>query len=381
MSPRIYRKLAVLTEGSTDIHRNKTAMGLLRFRPEDVVCVIDRQLAGGDLGGTLGGLGRSIPVVSEAIDAKSLGAEWLVIGVSTPGGYLPPHLKQVVYDAIKLRIGIISGLHESVNGDPNLVSMSARYAVELVNLRTIPNDFDPTVGTARARHTHAPRVLTVGTDANVGKTTTSLMLHHHLTTVEGLRSRFVATGQDGILITGKGLCIDRCIADFASGTVERLILAEDRDCDLLMVEGQNGLFSPCFSGTALSLLHGTCPDAMVLCHRVGRDSLRHTDVPMPSLTTQIQAIEAMLRPLHPGRVVAVGLNTNGLSEADARQALKDAAAETGLPTADVVRDGATGCAVLAKAIRKALGRKLRAARPARKTTKMPAKRATKARAH
>ena len=46
---RVYQRLAVLTEGSLDIFRNKTAMNLLRFRPEDVVCVIDTKHAGGDL--------------------------------------------------------------------------------------------------------------------------------------------------------------------------------------------------------------------------------------------------------------------------------------------------------------------------------------------
>ena len=144
-----FRSLAVLTEGGLDIYRNKTAVTLLRFRPQDILCVIDSQHAGNDLF-ALTGLGKGIPIVASIEEALPLQIEWLVIGVSTPGGYLPKHLRPQVYDAIRNRIGVISGLHESVNGDPNLVSLAARHCVELVNLRRIP-EMEPHISTAKAR--------------------------------------------------------------------------------------------------------------------------------------------------------------------------------------------------------------------------------------
>jgi hypothetical protein len=67
----LYRKLAVLTEGTRDIYRNKTALGLLRFRPEDVVCVIDSANVGADLGQLLG-ISAKIPVVGSIADAAAL---------------------------------------------------------------------------------------------------------------------------------------------------------------------------------------------------------------------------------------------------------------------------------------------------------------------
>ncbi len=144
-----YRRLAVLTEGGLDIYRNKTAMNLLRFRPEDVACVIDSKHAGHDLH-ALTGIGAGIPIVSGIVEAMPLGVEWLVIGVATPGGYLPNDLRPQVYDAIRNRVGVISGLHESVNGDPNLVSLAARHCVELVNLRRV-GDIEQVISTAKAR--------------------------------------------------------------------------------------------------------------------------------------------------------------------------------------------------------------------------------------
>ena len=178
MTTTLYRRLALLTQGGLDIYRNKTAMGMLRFRPDDVVCVIDAKHVGQDLQ-TLTGVGAGIPIVGSIDEAVALGIEWLVIGVATPGGTLPDEIKVQVYDAIRHRIGIISGLHESVNGDPNLVSLAARYAVELVNLRKLPIE-DWHIGKAQARHTTAFRVLVVGTDANIGKNTSELELERHL---------------------------------------------------------------------------------------------------------------------------------------------------------------------------------------------------------
>ncbi len=345
----IYRKLAVLTEGSSDIYRNKTAMGLLRFRPEDVLCVIDTNHVGTDLQALLG-IDSRIPVVGSIPEAAQLGVEWLVIGINTPGGFLPDSIRHHVYEAIKQRIGVISGLHESVNGDPNLVSLSARYAVELVNLRATPDD--RMVCTGLARRTKAFRLLTVGTDANIGKTTVSLTLQRHLNQVKGYRTRakFVSTSQDGILITGKGVAVDRMISDFAGGMVERLVLDADRDADVLVIEGQNSIFSPCYSGTALSLVHGSCPDGMILCHNPKRTQIRHTDAAMPSLKTYIETYERLLAHIHPGKVLAIALNTLELTPEEAQAAIARVTAETGLPTADVIREGEAGCRRIAEAV-------------------------------
>lgn len=345
----IYRRLAVLTEGTRDIYRNKTAMGLLRFRPEDVKCVIDSNHVGTDLP-SMPGIDAKIPVVGAIRDAVALGVEWLVIGVNTPGGSIPDSIRPLVYEAIRNRIGVISGLHESVNGDPNLVSLAARYAVELVNLRATPDD--RIVSTGKARSTKAFRVLTVGTDANIGKTTVSLMLERHLNSVKSYHAvaGFVSTSQDGILITGRGVAVDRMISDFAGGMVEQLVLSNDRGHDILVIEGQNSILSPCYSGTAMSLVHGSCPDAMILCHNPRRTMLRHTDAPVPPLATYIDLYERVLAPIHPGKVVGIALNTLELTDAEAAQAIAAAAKETGLPVADVIREGFEGCKRLALAV-------------------------------
>jgi uncharacterized NAD-dependent epimerase/dehydratase family protein len=380
-TPTLYRRLALLTQGGHDIYRNKTAMGMLRFRPDDVVCVVDANHAGEDLQ-ALTGAGSGIPIVATVQEAVALGIDWVVIGIATPGGLLPDELRLQVYDAIKQRVGVISGLHESVTGDPNVVSLAARYAVELVNLRKLPNEDFP-IGTAQARHTSAFRVLVVGTDASIGKTTTALELTRHLE-ARGINARFVSTGQDGKLVTGRGICIDRVISNFASGAVEGLVTSEAKLGDILIIEGQDGLLSPPYSGVALSLLHGSCPDAMVLCHAPTRTVHRHTDVPIPPLPAYRRLYEDMLAPLHPGKVIAVALNTLGLDAKTAQAEIAAASKSTGLPCVDVVRvlPGNGGCEELANAVLaawEAAGSARRVtAKAARKTSKKSRAKKTKA---
>ena len=380
-TPTLYRRLALLTQGGHDIYRNKTAMGMLRFRPDDVVCVVDANHAGEDLQ-ALTGAGAGIPIVATVQEAVALGIDWVVIGIATPGGLLPDELRLQVYDAIKQRVGVISGLHESVTGDPNVVSLAARYAVELVNLRKLPNEDFP-IGTAQARHTSAFRVLVVGTDASIGKTTTALELTRHLE-ARGINARFVSTGQDGKLVTGRGICIDRVISNFASGAVEGLVTSEAKLGDILIIEGQDGLLSPPYSGVALSLLHGSCPDAMVLCHAPTRTVHRHTDVPIPPLPAYRRLYEDMLAPLHPGKVIAVALNTLGLDAKTAQAEIAAASKSTGLPCVDVVRvlPGNGGCEELANAVLaawEAAGSARRVtAKAARKTSKKSRAKKTKA---
>ena len=348
---RIYKRLAVLTEGGLDLYRNKTAMGLLRFRPEDVLCVIDSKHAGANLSQIIG-FDIDVPIVGSIREAVRFGVEWLVIGVATPGGYLPEGLRPQVYEAIRNRIGVISGLHESVHGDPNLVALGCRYAVELVNLRQVP-DHDPVISTGKARRTKGYRTLVVGTDANIGKTTAALTIERHINATKSYRTkaRFVSTSQDGILITGRGVAIDRVISDFAGGMVENLVLADDRSgADLLIIEGQNSILSPCYSGTALSILHGACPDALVLCHNPARTTFRHTDVPVPALKVFVDLYERLAAPINPAKVVAIVLNTLGMDDDAAAAAMQAAAKETGLPVADIHREGTEGCARIADAI-------------------------------
>jgi uncharacterized NAD-dependent epimerase/dehydratase family protein len=155
----------------------------------------------------------------------------------------------------------------------------------------------------------------------------------------GVRARFVATGQTGIMIAGKGIAIDRVISDFASGAMESLILDHAPGADVLFVEGQGGINHPAYAPVTLALLYGSAADALILVHLATRTEIEPYGTPLLSYRELIRIHEQLCAGVKPAKVVGIALNTSGLDEADARQEIARAKAETGLPADDVVRFG------------------------------------------
>jgi uncharacterized NAD-dependent epimerase/dehydratase family protein len=155
---------------------------------------------------------------------------------------------------------------------------------------------------------------------------------------DGHRVAFAATGQTGILVEGQGIAVDAVVADFIAGAAERLTLEAARDADIVLVEGQGSIVHPSYSGVTYGLMHGTLPHAMVLCAQPSRKAINRQEwVPIPPLAELVRMHEASLAPLRPSKTIAIALNTYDLSDADARAAIRDAEAETGLPATDPVR--------------------------------------------
>ena len=75
------------------------------------------------------------------------------------------------------------------------------------------------------------------------------------------------------MIEGWGIAVDAVVADFIAGAAERLVLEGSRDADVVLVEGQGSINHPGYSGVTLGLLHGSCPDALILCHQSTREYL------------------------------------------------------------------------------------------------------------
>ena len=185
-------------------------------------------------------------------------------------------------------------------------------------------------------------VLTVGTDCNVGKMTAQLQLTRELNE-RGVRTRFVATGQTGIMIEGWGIAVDAVVADFIAGAAERLVLEGSRDADIVLVEGQGSINHPGYSAVTLGLLHGSCPDALDplppdqpgVHRRLPRGGL----APDPSARRVRPALREIgsRGPSHQGhRDLAQYLRSE--RGAEARRAVRGSATqETGLPATDPVR--------------------------------------------
>ncbi|HJS46603.1 MAG TPA: DUF1611 domain-containing protein, partial [Gemmatimonadales bacterium] len=96
-----------------------------------------------------------------------------------------------------------------------------------------------------------------------------------------------------------------------------------------------------YSGVTLGLLHGGCPDGLVLCHQASREYLgdyrRTSEFRIPPLAQYVQWYEELGGAVHATRVIGVSMNTFDLGEAAARDACARAADATGLPCTDPVR--------------------------------------------
>jgi len=326
------RRLLLLAEGrSGDPHFGKTAHGVLRYRPEDVVALLDSERAGETQEG--------FPIVATVADALPYEPTVALVGVATQGGRFPPAWRELLKDSIRAGLDVENGLHEFVSDDPELVELAQAHGIELRDLRRPPAGLNVPTGENLAHP--ARTILTVGSDCAIGKMTVALELDREARR-RGIRSEFVPTGQTGIAIAGWGISVDAVVADFIAGAAERLVLdGVRRGGELLLVEGQGSLLHPAYSGVTLGLVHGSAPHGFVLCHLAGETAVDGDErFPIPPLAELVDLHERISLLARPARVLAIALNTRALDESAARRAIEAASAETGLPADDPVRFGA-----------------------------------------
>jgi uncharacterized NAD-dependent epimerase/dehydratase family protein len=326
------KRYLILAEGrSGDPHYGKTMRGVVRYGADPVVAIVDSERSGGTYEG--------IPIVGAVEDSLRLEPTTALVGVATQGGRFPPAWRELLRSCIRSGLDLENGLHEYVTDDAELVELAARHHVGLRDLRRPPAGLN--VPTGANLEVPARVVLTVGSDCAIGKMTVSLELDREAQR-RGIRSVFVPTGQTGIAIAGWGISVDAVVSDFVAGAAEQLVVeGAGRGGDLLWIEGQGALLHPAYSGVTLGLIHGSAPHAFVLCHLAGSTEVEgYPGHSLTSLSELVALHEAVSLPARKAPVAAIALNTRGLSDDDARRAVEETAAETGLPVDDPVRFGA-----------------------------------------
>jgi uncharacterized NAD-dependent epimerase/dehydratase family protein len=331
------QRIAILLHEGIRGSYGKTGLAMLRYCEAEIVAVIDRECAGESLI-ELTGIPRQVPIVASVEDVLKYQPDVLAIGIARLGGELPEDWRQEVKVAIASGLSIVNGLHTQLNNDPELNAL-LKPGQWLWDVRKEPQNLP--VGTGQARRLSCLRVLTVGTDMSVGKMSTSLELNR-ASLNRGLRSKFLASGQTGIMISGSGIPLDAIRVDFAAGAVEQMVMQFGNDYDILHVEGQGSLQNPASTAT-LPLLRGSQPTHLVLVHRAGQTHIRrYPDVPIPPLPNVVHVYETVAAAggaFAPVRVCAIALNTAHLDDLSAQQAIEQANSETGLPCTDPVRFG------------------------------------------
>src|SRR6266849_7082545 len=336
------RRIAILAEGAFEWHYGKTATGVIRYGKDAVVAVIDSTKAGQSVAQALPGasFGQDIPVVRDIHEALIQQPDTLLIGIAPMGGALPKEWRWQLLAAIEAGLDIVSGLHFFISDDEELRAAAEKRGVTIWDVRRPPdkNRVAQFIPHRPGSHT----ILMVGSDCAVGKMTVALELDREAQR-RGLNSAFVATGQTGIMISGNGLPVDRIISDFVAGMVEEMVLDFTNAHDWVFVEGQGALNHPGYSPVTLGLIHGSMPDAMIFCHKAGATRIDgYTYCPLPSLKRMIEFNEdtvSWVRPERPCKVACLSIVTLGMSDEKARDAIKQAEDETGLPATDPLRFG------------------------------------------
>ena len=314
--------------GDGDAIAAKTATGIAFWRPERCVAQVKVQGCSADL---------KLPTFSPA-DAAAAGARLLVIGVANFGGSVSESWIPTLVNALEAGLDIASGLHRRLAEIPELARGAARFGRQLIDVRH-PRPEQCPIATGARRS--GQRLLTVGTDCVVGKMFTSLAIHKELLR-RGVPATFRATGQTGIFISGAGVSIDAVVSDFAAGAAVALSpanAAEHWD----VVEGQGCLHHPAYAGVTLALIHGSQPNALVLCHAIGREHIDgYPAYRTPTLAEAIAANEAAARLTNPSaRVIGISVNTAAVDERKARNYLAHLEQTLRLPCCDPVRTGVT----------------------------------------
>lgn len=315
----------LLVGDEIDAINAKTGFGIVHWRPDGVAGQLRFSDSAVDLG---------IPDMSIE-EAAGQGVGSLVVGVAPIGGVVPDEWWRVMGQAATAGLDVVSGLHTRLNDNADLVAEAAAGGAKLVDVRVPPEGLP--VGTGRKRT--GKRLLTVGTDCAIGKKYAALSLHAAMQAA-GLKSTFRATGQTGIIIAGEGIPIDAVVADFVSGAAE--VLSPDNDPDHWdVIEGQGSLFHPAYSGVSLGLLHGSQPDAIVVCHDATRESVSGwEDFELPALDEAVALHEQVARRTNPeARCIGICVNASALPQQQRVKYLDGLNECFGVPAVDPLIDG------------------------------------------
>ncbi|MDH3741212.1 MAG: DUF1611 domain-containing protein [Hyphomicrobiales bacterium] len=338
-----HHKLAIYAENAMGKLDAKMAEGVLRYGENPVLCVIDSRCAGKKVKDVCA-VPSEVPIVAGIHDAIEMGTEALVLGTAPSGGRIPADWWDALDQAVAGGVSIVNGLHDKLNEHYTDLPGSTQW---IWDIRSPAGDA-PRIASGLAGNLDNKRVLMIGTDMAIGKMTAGLEIHRWLRE-QDVSAAFLASGQVGMTITGRGIPLDALKVDHACGAVERMVMTA-ADSDVVIVEGQGSLLHPGSSAT-LPLMRGSCANHFVLCHKAGLEKIQSDDAeiripPLREFIALNEAVASACGSLTAARTIGIALNTRELDEQQALRSIAAVEDETGLPVQDVVRFGAQKLASL-----------------------------------
>ena len=334
-------KVAVYMEHHIDSDYGKMGMGVVRYLKNPIVGIVDSKFAGKNINriAEFNDISKDITIFKNLAEVISKGAEVLILGIAPSGGRIPESWNSVINEALDSGLSIVNGLHD-------LLEPKWRHKIQDKNTQWIWDvrlpQFTPVIATGKAASLNNKRVLFIGTDMAVGKMTSGLELYEDLLK-RGENVGFIATGQIGITITGKGIPLDAFKLDHACGAVEKIVL-EESNKEILIIEGQGSILHPGSSAT-LPLMRGSCPTHLVLCIRADKTTLRSPEnIQIPDINKFIalnESLATVLGTYPKSSVIGICANTSMLAKNKALDFIESLSIKTGIEVTDPVRFGMT----------------------------------------
>lgn len=325
-------RIVILAPNAFNYIENKTGNMLLRYRPKEVVAVIDPEKAGQTAEQVIG-WGGNIPCVASFNETISYSPTQLVIGAAPQGGILKDNYRNEIKDALLAKCQIISGMHVFLKDDNEIFNLAKKMNVTISDLRRSPKP--PHFPKGSWKNRKFPVMLIVGSDCDTGKMTTAWELVLALRRLNR-KVEFVGTGQTGILLSGNGVPIDAVVSDFMAGEIEYCLDQLPDNIELAIVEGQGALNNLLYSGVTLGLLHGSMPDFLIFTHEPGRkiDVANH---PIPDLKILMQNYIDLMKPFKQSKFLGLNFLTLKLQNDLAIETCNAARYRYDLPATDLVR--------------------------------------------
>jgi len=331
----------VICDGYFDTPVGKTAHGLVRSTDRyRVVGVIDAANAGRDAGEVLDGAPAGIPVyanLGEAMASLPEKPDYLVLGMATDGGVLPPEVRPALAEALRLGINVDSGLHQPLGEDPELQAAAEAGGAVIRDIRRCKPIDELHFFEGKIEEVGALRIAVLGTDSAVGKRTTARLLMESLR-ARGVPTEMIGTGQTAWL-QGLHYCVlmDAIINDFVAGEIEHAVhqaWVEARP-QVILLEGQGCLTNPAFPG-GFELLAAGRPQAIILQHAPRR---RYYDGFPGYPLAGVERERAIIELLSQRPVVAITINHEDMKPEEIEATVAEYERRYGVAAADPLVHG------------------------------------------
>ncbi len=322
----------ILAEGVFGSTYGKTANGLVRYSQRyRITSVIDSRFAGRDAGLVLSGRSSGIPIVSTVREGMDLGANILIVGVATDGGFIPDLYRKFIADAISLGMDIVSGLHEFISDDPEFSALARTSGSSITDVRKMFRDLRPQF-TGKIEEVKARKIAILGTDSAIGKRTTAVFLTREMNNA-GHKAVMIGTGQTSWMQGFKyTVVVDSMINDFIPGALEDVTYRawSEEKPEYIFLEGQGSVLHPAYPGS-FEIIGACRPDAIILQHAPARKFFDGFEkFRIPDLSKYIRILED----LSDRKVIAISLNTENMTRAQVRDEINSLQAKLGIPVFD-----------------------------------------------